>query len=266
MIGPRYAYFVPPVIIEPARAQIILPAFTLAVPVWAGASGILAQYPFNNTDAFSLKLPINAFGENFIAAIRWMDDDDIFVRYVLFEHDDAELFYPLYNGERAEANAVLEIWSVDSEEAPSLADDYTFYSSALVFPFGEVEQCGQCCQNNSLTTTLVAVPPSTLPPGSACNPFCGDLCNTEPPMPVCECPIVLRDTVADLRAVDLTGMVPPIMARTFGGAVAADGYGKDWRWNSISVAVDDGTAYTVVARPDNINAAAPGRWEQTPIS
>jgi len=257
-----YPYYVPSRLIEQQRVQLVLPAFTLAVPVWAGASGILAQFPINNTEPFSFRLPIGVFGENFIAAIRWMEETDIFVRFILFPHDDAVLYYPLYGGERIGANAVIEIWSVDSVNAPVLEDNFTFESSQFVFPTSEQGQCFSCCANPSESILLVMTEPSVLPPGNACNPFCGDLCNTEPPMPVCDCPIIVKDTVADLRTVLSTSLTPPVMAQTFGGAAAGDGDGKSWRWNFASVALDDGSPTTVAVLPDDLNAASPGRWEQ----
>lgn len=263
--APRIPYYVPPTIIEPQLAQFLLPAFTLAVPAWAGASGILAQYPFNNTTPISLKLPIGSFGSNFIAAVRWMEQEDIFVRYLLFEHEDAVLYYPLYNGERMQPGAVLEIWSVDSLVAPTLEEDLTLYSSQLIFPIVEQGRCGCCCENESLITTLVPVEPTVLPPGSPCNPFCGDLCNTEPPMPVCECPIVVVDNVAAGRAYTPDVFISPALLVTQGGAVPGDTLGKAFRWDAASVAVDDGTIETTVIRPNNIDASAPGRWLQTSL-
>jgi len=262
----NFAYFIPPTIIEPSRVQIVLPAFSLVAPIWAGASGILAEYPIDNTAPFSFKLPIEQFGENFIAAIRWMEDGDIFVRYKLFEHDDAVLYYPLYDGEQIGENAVLEIWSVNSTDAPTLDIDYTLYSSQLVFPAGETTQCSACCQNSESVITLVATPASELPPGAACNPFCGDLCNTEPPMPECDCPIVVKETVVDARAYTPATFVSPALLVTQGGGAVGDGFNKTFRWNAASMAVDDGTIYTVNIRPNSINAAAPGRWEQTSLA
>lgn len=262
---PAFSFYLTPTIIEPQRATIILPAFSLPVPTWAGASGILAQYHLVNSTEFSLKLPINSFGEHFIAAIRWMDEDDIFVRFLLFAHPDAVLYYPLYNGERIGANAVIEIWSVDSTSFPTLFDDYTFYSSTLIFPPAELGTWNNYCANNNQVTILVQTPPSTLPPGDPCNPFCGPLCNTEPPMPVCECPIVVKANVADARAYTPDVFLPNTILVTEGGVTPGDSYGKAWRWDSTSMAADDGTPYTTVILPNNINGAAPGRWLQTSL-
>lgn len=261
-----FAYFKQPEVIEPQRVKIILPSFLLAVPIWAGASGILAQYQIVNDRPFSFKLPITQFGENFIAAIRWMEETDVFVRYVLFEDARAVLHYPLYNGERIGINAVLEIWSVNSVEAPALDTDYTFLSSQFVFPDIEVgTSFGICCIEPSAIITLVPVPPSELPPGSPCNPFCGNLCNTEPPMPICECPVVVKETVADARDYNPAIFLSPVMLFTQGGGAVGDSFGKTFMWRPLSVAVDDGTIYTTVIRPNSINALAPGRWEQTEV-
>ena len=254
-------------VIEPQRVQIVIPAFILDVPAWPGSSGILAEAPFLNTVPFSIKLPIGAFGSNFIAAIRWIEDTDIYVRYVLFNHDDAVLHYPLYNGEQIGANAVLEIWSVDSLLPPTLLDDFTLLSSEFVFPNGERSNygsCNSCCENPELILTLAFTPPSELPPGE-CNPFCGNLCSTEPPMPVCECPIVVVDNVVAGRAYTPDVFISPAILVTQGGVTPGDTLGKAFRWDASSVATDDGSNTTMVIRPDNIDAASPGRWLQTSL-
>jgi len=260
-----FRYFNRPTVIEPARTQIVMPSFTLSVPIWAGASDILAEYPLLNDYSLSLLLPIDLFGENFIAAVRWLTDDDIWARYILFEHDDAVLNYPLYNGERIGPNAVFEIWSVDSLEAPILDDDYVFWSSILVFPVGEASNssCSSvCCNAPSSVITLVVTPPSELPPGSACNPFCGNLCNTAPPMPTCECPNYVVNNIQDGRDYEPDVFVSPFLLFVLGGSTPGDGLGKQFYWDSASLAVDTGLPDTTVIRPTSLTALDPGRWLQ----
>jgi hypothetical protein len=259
-----FAYFNRPTVIEPARSQIVLPAFTLSVPLWAGASTVLAEYPLANDYRFSIKQPIEAFGENIVVAIRWIEDTDIYVRYKFFDHDDAVLNYPIYDGERIGENAVIEIWSVDSLSAPTLEDDYTFYSSVLVFPAGETSgsYCPSCCSSPSSVITLVATAPSELPPDSACNPFCGTLCNTPTPMPTCDCPTTVVDNCEDGRDYNPTIFISPAMLITLGGATKGDGLGKMFYWDAASTATDTGDSATTVIRPSSIGVLAPGRWLQ----
>jgi len=162
-------------IIQPERAKFVVPAFVLAAEAWAGSSNILAEFPFENDDyQFSLKLPITAFGSDFIAAIRWIEDD-IIRRFKLWDDIDAILFFPLYNGERIGLNARLEIWSINSVEDPTLDDDYTLLSSVLVFP-STLLGCSTVCTVPESSLTLTQAVPSSLPPSAYCNPFCNNLC------------------------------------------------------------------------------------------
>lgn len=167
--------FKSPTVIQPTRAKLLLSPFTLAASTWAGASTILAQYSISNDYWFSFKTPIRAFGENFVLAIRYYDaENDVIVRYKLWEDVDEILFYPVYAGERIGLNAVLEVWSVDTTDAPVLSDDYTFYTSVLSFPPQQL--CAGCCQEANSETLLIASDPSVLPPYAYCNPFCEGLC------------------------------------------------------------------------------------------
>lgn len=69
-----------------------------------------------------------------------------------------------------------------------------------------------------------------------------------------------KDTVADMRAVLLYNH--DWLFRTLGGAAVGDGFGKDWYYDPASLAVDDGTAETVVIRFDNKPIGEPGRLLQ----
>jgi len=165
-----------PNVINPRRNTFLLPSFTLAPSTWSGASLLLSLYSFGNTDySFSLKLPIVAFGENFVAAVRWVSNGIVY-RYKLW--DDGVLYFPVYNGERIGLNAVLEIWSVETTEAPDLLDNYIFYSSVFTFP----PNCCPCLAEfgNEILLTLLPTP-DPIPPDTFCNPFCENLqtlCNT----------------------------------------------------------------------------------------
>jgi len=161
--------------IEAQRKKIIIPSFTLSVPVWAGASALLAQFPIGNTDYyFSFKLPFTVFGSNFVPAIRWKLDDTCY-RFVFWENSKAVLYYPVYAGERIGLSAVLEIWSINSSSAPVLTSNTTLYSSQIVFPEA-ITSPGCACENPDESITLTQQAASVLPPYAFCNPFCNNLC------------------------------------------------------------------------------------------
>lgn len=162
-----------PNIIQPTRTNIIIPAFILPAPIWAGASTIIAEFELSNSYFLSFKLPIRAFGSYFVAAVRWSEDSDVY-RYKFWEDEDSVLFYPVYNGEKIGLSAVIEIWSVNSAEFPALTSSQTLQSSVLNFP---TEGCGNCCVNPSVEQLLVATIPTSVPPYAYCNPFCDTLCS-----------------------------------------------------------------------------------------
>ncbi len=163
-------------ITEPTRAQFVLPAFLLPVPTWLGASDIIAQYSISNSYYFSLKLPIEQFGENFVLAIRWAEGT-IIRRFKLWGDIGEVLYFPVYAGERIGYNAVFELWSIDSEAAPELDEESTLDTSVLIMQDDSI--VGNCCTctNGSLVTTLTQSTPSVLPPYANCNPFCTSLCS-----------------------------------------------------------------------------------------
>lgn len=241
----------------------VLPAFELAASLWAGSSTLLAQYNIENTEDFSLRLPIEAFGENFVLAIRWLIDTDIWARYKLWEDDRAVLNYPVYAGQRIGTSAVLEVWSVDSEESPTLLNDYVFETSVLVYPYGQTSSsCNSCCSNPTSVITLEAVPAEELPPGASCNPFCGNLCNTPTPMPTCDCPTVVQETIQDGRDYEPAAFITPSLMTVLGGLAPGDGNGKVFYWDASSLLDDTGDELTSVIRPTSIGSLAPGRWLQ----
>lgn len=153
--------------IQAQRTELVIPAFTLEASTWNGASTLLAEYAIGNTENISIKKPVSAFGENFVAAVRWRVDD-VYFRYVFWADNDAVLFFPVYNGEVIAASAVIEIWSVNTTDAPTLAENKILESSILVFPR---EGCSSCCRQPSSQILLVQTGPIVLPPGE-CNPFC----------------------------------------------------------------------------------------------
>jgi len=161
--------------LQPQRIKIIIPAFTLSVPTWAGSSVVIAEFPIENSNYyFSFKLPIKAFGENFIAAIRWKVGD-VCYRFKFWDDADGVLYYPIYAGERIGVNAILEIWSIDSEDTPALDAANTLHSSQLVFADGDNAGC-YCCADPSGEINLEQSEVTPLPPYAFCNPFCDNLC------------------------------------------------------------------------------------------
>ena len=162
--------------LQPQRVKIVIPIFSEAVPVWAGASTLLTQFPISNTDYyFSFKLPIAVFGTAFIAAIRWKVDD-VCYRFKLWDNTLGILYYPVYAGEKIGLNAILEIWSINSALVPALATAKTLYSSQILFPEDATGSCLSCTEPEQ-TITLVETAASVLPPYAFCNPFCSSLCN-----------------------------------------------------------------------------------------
>ena len=161
-----------PTVVQPTRTKLIIQPFTLAVPTWAGSSVILAEYNVGNSDyIFSIKSPVPVFGSDFIAAVRWLIDGNTAVaRFKFWDDTDGKLFYPVYNGEAIGVNAVIEIWSVNTTNAPTLSEDEILYSSVLNFPrnFG----CNVCCTIPDISTLLLQTPPTTVDPNTFCNPFC----------------------------------------------------------------------------------------------
>lgn len=162
--------------INPARHVYILPAFLLPVPVWAGASTLIAQYELSNSTPISIRAPVAEFGENFMVAVRWITDGQYINRFKFWDNDLGVLLFPIYNSERIGTNAVIEIWSIDSASAPELDADVNIESSILVFPAGSGSSINvpTCCSQPSESITLVASEPVVLPPNSSCNPFCVD--------------------------------------------------------------------------------------------
>lgn len=146
------------------RSTFTIPAFTLASSVWSGASIILAEFPVNNTEYFSLRTPIAAFGLNFVAAIRWTESG-VNKRLKLFAHALDVLYYPVYDGERISASAVVEIWSVNTTAAPTLSAALALENSFLNF----ATDCS--CEVTIPNTVLVQTTPSVLPYQAFGNPF-----------------------------------------------------------------------------------------------
>jgi hypothetical protein len=163
-----FRYYKSATLIQPQRVKIIIPDFSFSLPTWSGASDLLGEMELSNDYYFSLKLPIRSFGAGFILAIRWRDEG-IDYRLKLWEDVGEVLFYPLYNGEIIGLNAVVEIWNINTNDAPVNASAFTLYSSLLAFPNGS---CCACCSNPDVSQTLAVVAADPCAAYSYCNPFC----------------------------------------------------------------------------------------------
>lgn len=155
-------------LIQPQRVRLVIPAFTLDVHTWDGASSLLAEFPLSNDYALSIRKNISVFGANFVPAIRWQNGD-IWARYKFFEDVGEILYYPVYSSQRIGENATIEIWSVNSASAPTLAANQSLEISLLVT---DSSSCCSCCNNVIAEALLTMTPPTTLAPGASCNPLC----------------------------------------------------------------------------------------------
>lgn len=165
--------FTPGTVQTPTRSRLIVPAFTLDLPQWTGASDFISEFAINNTEPFSLKLPITSFGVNFVLAIRW-SSSGVAYRFKLWDDSRAVLYYPVYNGERIGVNAVLEVWSVNGG-IPLLTSAQDLYTSVLNIISG----CQTCCTNADISQTLTIADPTICDD----SPFCAEGEDPEPEVP-----------------------------------------------------------------------------------
>lgn len=162
-------------ILQPVRTKLVVPPFILAATTWANFSVLLAQFPLTNIFNFAFKTPVKKFGTNFIAAVRYYDPvNDIIVRYKFWDDPLAVLYFPVYDGETINLNAVIEIWSVDTISFPTLLANQFLPISVLNFPLSN--SCSTCCVVPENDVMLIQSTPSVLPAYAYCNPFCVGLC------------------------------------------------------------------------------------------
>lgn len=167
----KFKPYQPPTLVKPKRKQLTIPPFSLDVPTWEGESENLYEFPIHNLNYFSFKTPVNKFGENFLAAVRWKVGD-ITIRFAFWEEENSFFCYPVYAGQKIGPDAVIEIWSVESDSAPELVTATSLKTSELVF----ANVCG-CKEADDTPTTLV---PQAATPQSCDNPFDAE---EEPPPP-----------------------------------------------------------------------------------
>lgn len=116
-------------VIEAQRYEYVVPAATFT-PSWTGVSALLGRAPFNNTEAFALRLPITAPDGDFVFCVSW-ESDGVVYRMRLWDAG-VSLYNPVYDGSTISAtNAYLEVWSTADADAV-IAEDFTLYSSQMI--------------------------------------------------------------------------------------------------------------------------------------
>lgn len=126
-----------------------IPAFSFTGVEWLEASYTLIEYAFELTSRIALmrtEMPLDA---NFVLGIRLSDG----TRYLLWEHPDMVLHYPLYNGETLDENFTIEVWTVDSTSCSS---------AALTISTADTEStlscpCGTPTATNRTSTTVTDI-------------------------------------------------------------------------------------------------------------
>lgn len=175
MTRPLLNIFVKGQIIEAQNSVLIIPAFALSAP-WVGVSQLIAEFPIGNTMRnIALNLPIGAWSDSFVAAVRFVSTAGYAQRFVLWSDPNAVLWYPQYNGELLGANAVLEVWNNSLSTTPKLSSAVRLGVSWMNYPQYFVQGCDP---TPSLSYPLTLVAPTPLPPGSYANPFSVTLVNT----------------------------------------------------------------------------------------
>ncbi len=213
------------------RQTLVLDAFTYNV-TWLGVSDLLSQWDINNTTAFSLKLPITAPNSTFLLCVAWEDSAGNAYRYKLW--DGGVLHYPLYNGERIEVDAKLEVWSIDNVTA-AMSSDLTLYTSWIDDP--------ELCICSQFTPTPTAI--------NVANPSGGSGSSDV---------IVISGWLAIQGIVELrtlTGYADNQLAYLEFRLLTGDGEGGNFVFDTAETHADDSVDYI---KPNDIATADPGRW------
>lgn len=121
--------------VQPVLVSVTISAFSYAnahtIP------SILAEYPLENTVSVSLRrlMPSNLLKvTSFALAVRFQNEDDITVRYVL--HRPAGfygLLYPSYGGQGLSAEAVIEVWSIVGITPAVISTDIVLNTGPFTF-------------------------------------------------------------------------------------------------------------------------------------
>lgn len=155
---------------KPTRLLATLPAFTYT-PTQYRTATILAEFALTNTGPVSIgRLPAALTDtQTFILAVRYLDENNDVIRYVLHHPDGLNLLYPNYNGQTLEASAVLEVWSNIQEVSAVLSTAVQIPINTLTFA-SDIRNC-YCLSITQNTITLVATEFDAVETGP-CNPFC----------------------------------------------------------------------------------------------
>lgn len=155
---------------KPTRLLATLPAFTYT-PTQYSTATILAEFALTNTGPVSIgRLPEALTDtQTFILAVRYLDENNDVIRYVLHHPDGLSLLYPNYNGQTLQASAVLEVWSNIQEVSAILSTAVQIPVNTLTFA-SDIRNC-YCLSITQNTITLVATEFDAVETGP-CNPFC----------------------------------------------------------------------------------------------
>lgn len=96
---------------------------------WPGASTIFKQWSIAATNRFSIPTFTKPAGVNYLLAVRWIDSNGIVQRFKLWDHVDAVLNSPLYDGRVIEEAFELEAWTIRGVPTFSQATDLNITSS-----------------------------------------------------------------------------------------------------------------------------------------
>lgn len=114
------------------RSFVFLPVFTYNVN-WSGASEIITQ--FNYTAERNFVLPrgvVKPEDANFVAAIKWVDEDENVFRYLLWQDSDLVLNAPLIKANnKIGSEFTIEIWNLNNEPVVSLDEPLKIYTSLI---------------------------------------------------------------------------------------------------------------------------------------
>jgi hypothetical protein len=98
------------------RDILYLPSFSVE-STWYGASHIVKEFHYSVDNRISILKRVTPDNPRFVACIAWKPTSETIVRYKLWEDVNEILWYPLYNGERINADFSIEIWNVKPEVA-----------------------------------------------------------------------------------------------------------------------------------------------------
>lgn len=143
--------------VQPQFNTVTVPAFSYEHSNVVAA--IIAEAELGNADAVSIRLPLpEAVAENeaFALCARYTENSNTY-RYVLYKPDWFDgILWPEYTGQKLGADAVLEIWTLDSL-SPCEGDEFTLTVGPLNFQAaGQIATCGQI-QGTDTTLTLTEI-------------------------------------------------------------------------------------------------------------